>query len=91
MRRLLYKFVRWILDFSKNPSKCSSEYDSNQIDPIRAEGITFNIYTATGGIIIELTEYDEKSDRYQNKLFVVQQEEFGKEIEHIVLLRLLKQ
>jgi len=58
---------------------------------IRSDGFTFDVYIASGGIVIELTEYDTKTDRYNNKLFVTQQEEFGRELEHILMVRLLQQ
>jgi hypothetical protein len=53
--------------------------------------MTFNLYAAQGGSVIETHIYDEKNDRINNTLYVIPEGgSFGTTLEEIVTLERLK-
>jgi hypothetical protein len=64
-------------------SPVSSELDSR--------GVSFTLYNANGGHVIELRHYDEKQDRMKNSLHVVPHDkDLGEAINHIITYEALK-
>ena len=60
-------------------------------DSLQSTGITFALFNANGGYVIELREYDNQTDRFKNSLHVVPTgQELGKTLEHIITLEALK-
>ena len=58
---------------------------------IRSQSMTFNLYAAQGGSVIETHIYDEKTDRVNNTLYVIPEGgSFGTTLEEIVTLERLK-
>jgi len=58
---------------------------------IRSHSMTFNLYAAQGGSVIETHIYDEKTDRVNNTLYVIPEGgSFGTTLEEIVTLERLK-
>ena len=52
---------------------------------------SFNIYNASGGFVIEVKNYDDKVDRWENSLHVVPKgKSLSKSIDQILLLEALK-
>lgn len=63
---------------------------SNSLDSDK--GIRFQIYKATGGMIIETNFYDRLKDRHQSSLYVITDDkDLGLEISKILTLETLKQ
>jgi len=64
-------------------SKSDSELESR--------GVTFNLYSANGGHVVELRNYDEKSDRIKNSLHIVPHDkDLGESLNHIITYEALK-
>ena len=58
---------------------------------LSSRSTTFNLYTANGGYVIELRNYDDNRDVWNNSLHIVPNgEDLGKTIEHIITLEALK-
>jgi hypothetical protein len=60
-------------------------------DEIHTEPITFKMFKANGGWAIEFRQYDNKNDRIDTSLYVVNnEEELGKNISQIITMEALK-
>jgi hypothetical protein len=60
-------------------------------DDLSSEAITFKMFKATGGWAIEFRQYDNKNDRVDTSLYVVNnEEELGKHISQIITMEALK-
>jgi len=58
---------------------------------LESRGVSFTLYNANGGHVVELRHYDEKSDRMKNSLHVVPHEkDLGEALNHIVTYEALK-
>lgn len=58
---------------------------------LSSRSTTFNLYNANGGYVIELRNYDDNRDIWNNSLHIVPNgEDLGKTIEHIITLEALK-
>ena len=59
---------------------------SNGTEPLR-----FTIYNASGGKIVEISHYDQKTDRHHTSLHIItSDEDFGEELGKIAFIELLK-
>jgi hypothetical protein len=62
--------------------------DSNELE---SRGVSFTLYNANGGHVVELRHYDEKQDRMKNSLHVVPHDkDLGEAINHIITYEALK-
>lgn len=60
-------------------------------DDLSTEPITFKMFKASGGWAIEFRQYDNKNDRIETSLYVVNnEEELGKHISQIITMEALK-
>jgi hypothetical protein len=60
-------------------------------DELGSEPITFKMFKASGGWAIEFRQYDNKHDRVDTSLYVVNdEEELGKHISQIITMEALK-
>ena len=60
-------------------------------DELSTEPITFKMFKAAGGWAIEFRQYDNKNDRVDTSLYVVNnEEELGKHISQIITMEALK-
>jgi|LauGreDrversion4_2_1035121.scaffolds.fasta_scaffold15495_9 hypothetical protein len=58
---------------------------------MRSDPITFKMFKANGGWAIEFNQYDNKNDRMDNALYVVNnEEELGNSISKIITMEALK-
>jgi hypothetical protein len=56
-----------------------------------SRGMSFTIYQASGGHILEYSSYDEKSDRHTNALHIITSEQdLGQGIAHIITIEMLR-
>lgn len=83
IRRALYKFVNWINNYGsvqlighnestrskrrKNAFASDAAVEAN----IRSNGMSFNLYAAEGGTVIETSFYNDKQDRNENRLYII--------------------
>ncbi len=59
---------------------------SSENEPLR-----FTVYNASGGKIVEISHYDQKTDRHSTSLHVITSDEnFGEELGKIAFIELLK-
>ena len=66
-----------------------SRHDSS--GELESRGTCFNLYSANGGHVIELRNYDEKSDRMKNSLHIVPHDkDLGEALNHIITYEALK-
>jgi hypothetical protein len=64
---------------------------SSNSNELSSRSTTFNLYNANGGYVIELRNYDNARDEWNNSLHIVPNgEDLGKTIEHIITLEALK-
>lgn len=55
------------------------------------EPLRFTVYNASGGKIIEISHYDQKTDRHHTSLHIITSDEnFGEELGKIAFVELLK-
>ena len=65
-----------------------SKHDNSELE---SRGVTFNLYTANGGHVVELRNYDEKTDRFKNSLHLIPHEkDLGEALNHIITYEALK-
>lgn len=58
---------------------------------LESRGVSFTLYNANGGHVVELRHYDEKSDRMKNSLHIVPHEkDLGESLNHIITYEALK-
>lgn len=63
------------------------DYDTT----LNSRGVQFTLFSATGGTVIELREYNENTDRLNNVLYVISSDkDLGQELGHIVTMEALK-
>lgn len=64
---------------------------ARESDSLNTEPITFKMFKASGGWAIEFRKYDNKNDRVDTSLYVVNdEEELGKHISQIITMEALK-
>jgi hypothetical protein len=64
---------------------------SRESGELESRGITFTLYNANGGHVVELRHYDEKSDRMKNSLHIVPHDkDLGEALNHIITYEALK-
>lgn len=56
-----------------------------------SRGMSFTIYNASGGHILEYSSYDEKSDKHSQALHIItSDQDLGQGIAHIITLEMLR-
>lgn len=57
--------------------------DQSSLDGMN--GMNFTIYTATGGLVVQIRQYDPIRDQSDNRLYIVSdREDLGQELGHII-------
>lgn len=60
-------------------------------DGLCTSGMNFTIYQANGGTIVEINQYDSKTDRNDHSLHIItNDQDLGQGIAHIITLELLR-
>lgn len=58
---------------------------------IRSDGMNFTVYRADSGFVIEHTVYDKKTDRNNNSLYIVTEEQnLGEQLGKIIVVESLR-
>lgn len=101
MRKLLKKFVTWVMrdDYEQDVPVSElrpgrkirmSTVSAREVE-IRSSGMTFNLYAAEGGTVIETTFYDQKNDRNDHRLYIIPDgEDFTNTLGQIVSMERIK-
>lgn len=100
-------FYRWLSDKISNANHNTEENAINLVstgrpkspkiasvresDDLRSEPIQFKMFKANGGWAIEFRQYDNRNDRVDTSLYVVNdEEELGKHVSQIITMEALK-
>ena len=90
------KFKEWLMEAwneekvvpDRGVAISTIEGNSMRSEPV----LTFSIYNAIGGKIVEFRYHDRKNDRVQTQMYIIgKDEDFGEKIAKIATLETLKQ
>jgi len=60
-------------------------------DNLRHEGLNFTLHRAVGGHIFESRKYNEKTDRHENTLYMIHEDQdFAKQVAQAIMLEQMK-
>lgn len=92
--KFLYK---WLRNKYENENRLpdlvskSERLVTGRSDDIRSNPLMFKLYKANGGWAIEFVEYNQKTDRHETSLHVVNEsDDLGNEISKIITYELLR-
>ena len=84
------KLRKWLMDDSDEYGNNIISVDSEGPN-IQSQGFRLNVYSASGGTIIETTKYDSKKDEHRHSLHVVTDDkELGEELAKIITMESLR-
>lgn len=64
---------------------------SSTRDHLRNEGLNFTLHQAVGGHIFESRKYNEKTDRHENTLYMIHDDQdFAKQVAQAIMLEQMK-
>lgn len=101
MRKLLKKFLQWVLAdrVELDGPEATLTWGSNRprrtvrsnSDELSSNGMTFNLYAAEGGTVIETKFYDRKNDENDHRLYIIPDgEDFNNVLGQIVSMERMK-
>ena len=97
IRRTLKKIVQWIMKDTLNGPALRMPKDVDKVSSVRHYNnhISFNVYTANGGHVIECTTIiraiDRDTDQQTSRLYIIpESENFEKNLGEIITLERLK-
>ena len=80
----------WLMDDSADYGGNAIAVDSEGPN-IQSQGFRLNVYTASGGTIVETTKYDRQKDDHKHSLYVVTDDkELGEELAKIITMESLR-
>jgi hypothetical protein len=84
------KLRKWLMDDSDEYGDNIISVDSEGPN-IQSQGFRLNVYSASGGTIVETTKYDSKKDEHRHSLHVVTDDkELGEELAKIITMESLR-
>ena len=84
------KLRKWLMDDSDEYGDNIISVDSEGPN-IQSQGFRLNVYSASGGTIVETTKYDSKKDEHRHSLHVVTDDkELGEELSKIITMESLR-
>ena len=84
------KLRKWLMDDSDEYGNNIISVDSEGPN-IQSQGFRLNVYSASGGTIVETTKYDNKKDEHRHSLHVVTDDkELGEELSKIITMESLR-
>jgi hypothetical protein len=85
---LKQRLINWLsdeVDLSNMPESTIER------ESLQSEGMRFQLYRASGGYVIETTQYDNRTDRRINKMYVITEDkDLGAELGKIVTMEALR-
>lgn len=97
MNWLKRKVIQWVREDWENERKQNGEkgilVSARDIDTVPENDpiITFRIYSATNGKILEFRRYDRKTDRNDNSTYIIEKDrEIGEYVSKCLSLEMLK-
>jgi len=80
----------WLMDDSADYASNAISIDSEGPN-IQSQGFRLNVYSASGGTIVETTKYDRQKDDHKHSLHVVTDDkELGEELAKIIIMESLR-
>ena len=80
----------WLMDDSADYASNAISIDSEGPN-IQSQGFRLNVYSASGGTIVETTKYDRQKDHHKHSLHVVTDDkELGEELAKIITMESLR-
>ena len=84
------KLRKWLMDDSADHYNPGIAIDSEGPN-IQSQGFRLNVYSASGGTIVETTKYDRQKDEHRHSLHVVTDDkELGEELSKIITMESLR-
>lgn len=90
MKWLKRKIIQWVREdyYNSQPVAASPSIGSSAVD---VEGLSFNVMPAQGGTVVQIRQYDRKTDRNNHITHVIPDgEDIATRIGHIVSMELLR-
>lgn len=87
---LKQRFRNWLLNEEELEADVPHQIvsEGNRLD---SEGMRFQLYRAAGGYVIETRHYDRKTDRHDNKMYVIREDQdVGHELGKIITMESLR-
>jgi hypothetical protein len=85
------RFRNWLHDDGDEVEKLSSMSISAEPASLDSNGMRLQIYKASGGFVVETRRYDERTDRHQNTMHVItEDEDLGEKLGKIVMMEALR-
>jgi hypothetical protein len=78
---------------SRNSIRISEDMmgSTSNISKLHSQGISFTLYNASGGYVVELRGYDVKNDQHNVSLHVIpNKDDLGESLSHIITLEMLR-
>lgn len=87
---LKQRFRNWLNDTDYEPNE-GINIHSIEADRLSSEGLRLQIYKASGGFVVETRSYDRKTDRNNNTMHVItENEDLGDRLGKIVMLEAMR-
>jgi len=88
IRKQLNKLINWAQCYGTSATAIPLVDNDSTIG---ARGMTFTVHSASGGHVIEYRHYNEKTDRSENKLHIINHgDDLGERIGQIISLETLR-
>jgi len=83
--------IKWVRDDWNSASREAPVAVASKDIGLNDCELSFRIYGATGGYVMDFRRYDKRTDRYDSQLYIVPKEEdIGERVARIVNLEMLK-
>ena len=91
MNWLKRKLRNWIFDEPGNKIKAARPIEIDTSHGLCSRGMNFTFYTANGGSIVEIRNYDRKTDENKYILHIIKSDEdLGQQLAQIITFEMLK-
>jgi hypothetical protein len=99
MKSLKYWILKWLTnnnsrleEGSMTLTRLSRVKNDEYLDNIHGKTISFRLWFAAGGKVVQTQRYDSRKDENQSSLYIITDEQnFGEEIDKILTLEALRQ
>ena len=82
---------QWLNNWLSDDDEDRPEIATFDRESLQSEGMRFQLYRASGGYVIETTQYDNRTDRRINKMYVITEDkDLGAELGKIVTMEALR-
>ena len=85
---LKQRLINWLSDDIDHSDMAETPIER---ESLQSEGMRFQLYRASGGYVIETTQYDNRTDRRINKMYVITEDkDLGAELGKIITMEALR-